>query len=372
MGTSSFRLIASSSRSPRVGSGLARCERPGRRPRQRSRSGSVVSPSRSSRMRARRSARGVLRVDVLGHRVRDPAGRGRVCLARVGTPGDGGQPRTGSGWTLAESFVDGHPTPVGRSPRQRTLSVFAGSDRRAGGGTLRAIPTWKKHPSAWPVTTFVLGSVRRTRRASCWRSEGAALGRGRESAPGASADCAKLSVANGSDPTTIGTTVADADRLLTMFGDKSPTVSPSSVLVGRWSAMASCSAATTGAADPYVRPIFSLGLRPRSDHLEARPFPVSALQSRHASSREACRASRRQIRCDVSHGVGVTSRTVHPSASQPDDLLRSPRRHGERAERVAWCGRAACPFSSTASRSMAIRGEMFFSVFTPSALHRLF
>ena len=42
-----------------------------------------------------RSARGVLRVDVLGHRVRDPAGRGRVCLARVGTPGDGGQPRTG-------------------------------------------------------------------------------------------------------------------------------------------------------------------------------------------------------------------------------------------------------------------------------------
>jgi len=31
-----------------------------------------------------------------------------------------GSREPGSGWTLAESFVDGHPTPVGRSPRQRT------------------------------------------------------------------------------------------------------------------------------------------------------------------------------------------------------------------------------------------------------------
>ena len=42
---------------------------------------------------------------------------------------------------------------------------------------------------------------------------------------------AKLNIANGSDPTTIGTTVADADRLLALFGDKLPYgVSPSSVL----------------------------------------------------------------------------------------------------------------------------------------------
>ena len=42
---------------------------------------------------------------------------------------------------------------------------------------------------------------------------------------------AKLNIASGSDPTTIGTTVADADRLLAMFGDKLPYgVSPSSVL----------------------------------------------------------------------------------------------------------------------------------------------
>ena len=42
---------------------------------------------------------------------------------------------------------------------------------------------------------------------------------------------AKLNIANGSDPTAIGTTVADADRLLAGFGGKLPYgVSPSSVL----------------------------------------------------------------------------------------------------------------------------------------------
>jgi hypothetical protein len=42
---------------------------------------------------------------------------------------------------------------------------------------------------------------------------------------------AKLNIANGSDPTTIRTTVADADRLLAQFGGKLPYgVSQSSVL----------------------------------------------------------------------------------------------------------------------------------------------
>jgi len=42
---------------------------------------------------------------------------------------------------------------------------------------------------------------------------------------------AKLNIPNGSDPTTIGTTVADADRLLAQFGGKLPYgVRPSSVL----------------------------------------------------------------------------------------------------------------------------------------------
>jgi hypothetical protein len=33
---------------------------------------------------------------------------------------------------------------------------------------------------------------------------------------------AKLNIANGSDPTIIATTVAAADRLLALFGDKLP------------------------------------------------------------------------------------------------------------------------------------------------------
>src|SRR5262245_59935362 len=39
---------------------------------------------------AKRFARRLLRADVLGDRVRDGPGRGRVCLARSGTPGAGG------------------------------------------------------------------------------------------------------------------------------------------------------------------------------------------------------------------------------------------------------------------------------------------
>src|SRR5262249_36248315 len=41
---------------------------------------------------AKRSPRGVLRTHVLGDRVRDGRGRGRVCVARAGRPGSGGGP----------------------------------------------------------------------------------------------------------------------------------------------------------------------------------------------------------------------------------------------------------------------------------------
>src|SRR5262249_2407548 len=57
--------------------------------------------TRSSRRAVRRergterSARGVLRVDLPGHRVRDERGRARVCAARAGTPGRRGSSRTG-------------------------------------------------------------------------------------------------------------------------------------------------------------------------------------------------------------------------------------------------------------------------------------
>ena len=89
---------------------------------------------------------------------------------------------------------------------------------------------WKNHPAAWPVGTLRLGSQTYT--------AGELLGvlrtRTAHDASLKLADqliVAKLSIASGSDPTTIGTTVADADRLLAGFGGKLPYgVSPSSVL----------------------------------------------------------------------------------------------------------------------------------------------
>jgi hypothetical protein len=81
---------------------------------------------------------------------------------------------------------------------------------------------WKKHPSAWPVTTLVLGNQTYT------QSELLAVLTARHSGADASLllarqlIAAKLNIANGSDPTTIVTTVADADRLLAVFGGKLP------------------------------------------------------------------------------------------------------------------------------------------------------
>src|SRR5262249_24146131 len=93
---------------------------------------------------------------------------------------------------------------------------------------------WKNHPSAWPVGTLMLGSQTYT------ESELLKVLRmrtGQSSGTDASLILArrlivtKLNIANGSDPTTIGTTVADADRLLAVLGDKLPNgVSRSSVL----------------------------------------------------------------------------------------------------------------------------------------------
>src|SRR5262249_62290498 len=71
---------------------------------------------------------------------------------------------------------------------------------------------WKNHPSAWPVGILVLGSQTYT--------QGELLAvlqmRTAHDASLKLADqliAAKLNIASGSDPTTIGTTVADADRL---------------------------------------------------------------------------------------------------------------------------------------------------------------
>ena len=84
---------------------------------------------------------------------------------------------------------------------------------------------WKNHPSGWPVSTLTLGSQTYT------ESELLAVSRtppAQQSGTDASLIlarqliAAKLNIANGSDPTTIGTTVADADGLLATFGDKLP------------------------------------------------------------------------------------------------------------------------------------------------------
>src|SRR5262249_58464977 len=80
---------------------------------------------------------------------------------------------------------------------------------------------WKNDPPAWPVGTLMLGSQTYT------ESELLAVLQMR-TAHDASlklADqliAAKLNIASGSDPTTIGTTVADADRLLALFAGKLP------------------------------------------------------------------------------------------------------------------------------------------------------
>src|SRR5262249_47134460 len=88
---------------------------------------------------------------------------------------------------------------------------------------------WKNHPSAWPVGTLMLGSQTYT------QSELLEVLQMR-TAHDASlklADqliAAKLNIAGGPEPTTWGTTVADAARLLAGFGGKLPYgVSPSSV-----------------------------------------------------------------------------------------------------------------------------------------------
>ncbi len=92
---------------------------------------------------------------------------------------------------------------------------------------------WRKHPSTWPVATLVLGSQTYT------QSELLAVLRARRAGADASLLLArqliagKLDVANGSDPTPIGTTVADADRLLAMFVGKLPHRVPRSAALGR-------------------------------------------------------------------------------------------------------------------------------------------
>jgi hypothetical protein len=92
---------------------------------------------------------------------------------------------------------------------------------------------WKNHPAAWPVGTLMLGSQTYSEREllAVLRTP---IGRSGSDASLSLAHqliAAKLSIANGSDPTVIAGTVAHADRLLAAFGGKLPYgVRPSSAL----------------------------------------------------------------------------------------------------------------------------------------------
>src|SRR5262249_42678731 len=91
---------------------------------------------------------------------------------------------------------------------------------------------WKNHPSVWPVGTLMLGSQTYTQNEllTVLRLPSAQRGADASLILADQVITAKLNIANGADPTTIATTVADAERLLAMFGDKLPFgVTPSSV-----------------------------------------------------------------------------------------------------------------------------------------------
>jgi hypothetical protein len=82
---------------------------------------------------------------------------------------------------------------------------------------------WKHHPSAWPVMALMLGSQTYSQSELLGLLTSARHARSDASvALARQLVAAKLNIANGSDPTISGTTVADADRLLAVFAGKLP------------------------------------------------------------------------------------------------------------------------------------------------------
>jgi len=91
---------------------------------------------------------------------------------------------------------------------------------------------WKKHPDAWPVTSLTIGGITYTQ-AQLLEILNTPIGAAKKAdASLRLADqliAAELNIANGSDPTPIAATIADADSLLS--GCAIPCgVSPSSAL----------------------------------------------------------------------------------------------------------------------------------------------
>jgi len=91
---------------------------------------------------------------------------------------------------------------------------------------------WKNHPAAWPVTSLTLGSQTYTQDALLALFD---------TPPGGDACliladqliAAKLNIANGSDPTPVSATIADADRLLSGFTGTLPYHVPPSSATGQ-------------------------------------------------------------------------------------------------------------------------------------------
>ena len=93
---------------------------------------------------------------------------------------------------------------------------------------------WKNHLNAWPVTSLTLGSQSYT------QAELLAI---LKTPVGKSSDASliladhlistKLDIANGSDPTPVSATIADADKLLSGFNGKLPYHVKSSSTIGQ-------------------------------------------------------------------------------------------------------------------------------------------
>jgi hypothetical protein len=87
---------------------------------------------------------------------------------------------------------------------------------------------WKNHPDAWPVNSLMLGSQTYTK-AELLNILNTPVGGDASLILADQLIAARLSIANGSDPTPVSGTLTDADSLLSMFSGKLPyNVKPSS------------------------------------------------------------------------------------------------------------------------------------------------
>jgi YVTN family beta-propeller protein len=117
--------------------------------------------------------------------------------------------------------------PVGGSPVQLAITTGAVSFACPLGQGF-----WRNHPGAWPVTSLNLGSKTYTQ-PELLNLLGAPPQGDASLILAKQLIAAKLSVANGSDPTPISATIANADNLLSAFAGTLPYHVPPSSAAGR-------------------------------------------------------------------------------------------------------------------------------------------